>query len=53
VIVGFKKGIKSYKILDPKDKRFILSRDATFDEASMLKPTSSPQVESKTTDRIS
>jgi len=39
VFVGFKRGVKGYKIWDPKDKKFILSRDVTFDEASILKPT--------------
>ena len=39
VFVWFKKEVKGYKIWDPKDKKFILSRDVTFDEASMLKPT--------------
>ena len=32
--------------MDPKDKKIVLSRDVTFDEASMIKPTSSQQVES-------
>ena len=45
VFVGFKKGVKGYKIWDPKDKKFVLSRDVTFDEASMLKPKISQQVE--------
>ena len=39
VFIGFKKGIKGYKFWGPKDKKFILSRDVTFDEASMVKPT--------------
>jgi len=33
VFVGFKRGIKGYKIWDPKDRKFVLSRDVTFDEA--------------------
>jgi len=37
VFVRFKKGVKGNKIWDPKDKKFILSRDVTFDEVSMLK----------------
>jgi len=41
VFVRFKKGVKCYKIWDPKDKKFILSRDIMFDEALMLKPTNS------------
>ena len=48
-----KKSIKGYKIWDPREKKFILSRDVTFDEASMMKPTNSQQVESETTDMIS
>ena len=39
VFVGFKRGINSYKIWDPKDRKFVLSIDVTFDKASMLKPT--------------
>jgi len=33
--MDFKKGVKGYKIWDLKDKKIILSRDITFDEASM------------------
>ena len=39
VFVGFMKGIKCYKIWDSKNKKFILSRDVMFDEASTLKST--------------
>jgi len=53
VFIGFKKGVKCYKIWDPKDKKFILSRDITFDEASMVKPTSYQLVESEKTKGIS
>jgi len=35
--------------LGPKDKKFILTRDVTFDEVSILKPTISQQVESDAT----
>jgi len=38
VFVGFKRGIKGYKIWDPKNRKFVLSRNVTFNEASMLKP---------------
>ena len=38
LFVGFKKGIKGFKIWDPTDRKFLFSRDVTFDEASMLKP---------------
>jgi len=53
VFVGFKRGVKGYKIWDPKDKRFFLSKDVTFDEASMLKPTISQQVEIEKTKGVS
>jgi len=53
VFDGFKKDVKGYKIWDSKDKMFILNRNVMFDEASMMKPTDSQQVESETTDRIS
>ena len=49
VFLGFKKGVKGNKIWDSKNKKFILSRDVTFDEASMVKPTNSQQVESHLT----
>ena len=47
VFIGLKKRVKSYKIWDPKDRKFILSRDVMFDEASMMKPTNSQQVKSQ------
>ena len=54
VFVRFKKGVKGYKIWDPKDKKFILSRDVMFDdEASMLKPTISQQMKIEKTKGIS
>jgi len=49
----FKRGNKGYKIWDPKDKKTILSRNVIFDEASIVKPTDSQQVESKKTTKIS
>ena len=53
VFVRFKKGVKSYKIWDPNDIKIILSKDVIFDEASMMKPEDSQQVESKKTEEIS
>ena len=47
VFEGFKKGIKGYKIRDLKDKKFILSKDVTFDEASMVKPINSQQMKNE------
>ena len=38
VFVGFKRGIKGYR-------KFVLSRDVTFEEAIMLKPRISQKVE--------
>ena len=51
--MGFKKGMKDYKIWDPKDKKIILRRDVIFNEASMVKPINSLQVESEKINRIS
>ena len=53
LFIGYKKDVKGNKIWYLKNKKFTLSKDVTFDEASMMKPTSSQQVESETTDRIS
>ena len=50
VFIEFKKGIKGYKIWDPKEKKFILSRDVMFDEGSMANFL---QVESEKTKGIS
>ena len=52
MFIRFKKGVKDYKIWDPKDRKFILSRDVTFDDSSMVKPTNTQQVESQTTNMI-
>ena len=53
VFVSFKKGIKGFKIWDPTDRKFLFSRDVTFDEASMLKPKVSQQVETSKTKNVS
>jgi len=51
VFVGFKKRVKGYKIWDPKDRKFILSRDVMFNEAS-FEAINSQQVESRTANII-
>ncbi|KAH9682404.1 hypothetical protein KPL71_027339 [Citrus sinensis] len=48
IFVGFKGGVKGFKFWDLEDKKFMCSRDVTFDEASMIKALSSQQVENKT-----
>ncbi|KAH9662850.1 hypothetical protein KPL70_019489 [Citrus sinensis] len=50
IFVGFKGGVKCFKLWDLEDKKFVCSRDVTFDEASMIKASSSQQVENKTTE---
>jgi len=46
VFLGFKKGVKGYKLWDSEDRKIILSIDVTFVESSMFKTSSSQQVES-------
>ena len=53
IFVRFKRGIKGYKLWDLVDKKIVLSRDITFDDASILKLPSSHQVESDPTEEIS
>ncbi|KAH9718032.1 Integrase catalytic domain-containing protein [Citrus sinensis] len=48
IFVGFKGGVKGFKLWDLEDKKFVCSRDVTFDEASIMKASSSQQVENKT-----
>ena len=48
IFVGFKGGVKGFKLWDLKDKKFVCSRDVTFDEVSMMKALSSQQLENKT-----
>ncbi|KAH9688421.1 hypothetical protein KPL70_015118 [Citrus sinensis] len=48
IFVGFKGGVKGFKLWDLGDKKFVCSKDVTFDEASMMKASSSQQVENKT-----
>ncbi|KAH9689127.1 hypothetical protein KPL70_015374 [Citrus sinensis] len=40
-------GVKGFKLWDLEDKKFVCSRDVTFDEASMMKALSSQQMENK------
>ncbi|KAH9793297.1 hypothetical protein KPL71_004477 [Citrus sinensis] len=48
IFMGFKGGVKGFKLWDLEDKKFVCSRDVTFDEVSMMKTSSSQQVENKT-----
>ncbi|KAH9800316.1 Histidinol dehydrogenase [Citrus sinensis] len=48
IFVEFKGGVKSFKFWDLEDKKFVCSRDVIFNEASMMKSSSSQQVENKT-----
>ncbi|KAH9768967.1 Integrase catalytic domain-containing protein [Citrus sinensis] len=50
IFMGFKGGVKGLKLWDLEDKKFVCSRDVTFDEALMIKASSSQQVENKTTE---
>ena len=52
VFVGFKRGTKGFKIWDQTDNKFILSRDVTFNEASLMKPTVSQLVETSKTKEL-
>ena len=53
VFLGFKRGVKGYKLWDYEDWKIVLSRNVTFDESSMVKTSSSQQVESGQTKGIS
>ena len=46
MFLGFKKRVKDYKLWNPKDKKIVVSRDVTFNEASMMVSKSSRQVKS-------
>ncbi|KAH9669389.1 Integrase catalytic domain-containing protein [Citrus sinensis] len=48
IFVGFKGVVKGFKFWDLKDKKFVCSRDVTFNETSMMKASSSQQMENKT-----
>ncbi|KAG9454908.1 hypothetical protein H6P81_007812 [Aristolochia fimbriata] len=37
IFVGYQKGVKGYRLWDPLLKKFEISRDVVFDEASLLK----------------
>jgi len=49
VFLGYKEDLKGYKLWDPKNKEFVSSRHVTLDEASIVKPTVSRQVEMRKT----
>ncbi|KAL0371815.1 UNVERIFIED_CONTAM: hypothetical protein Scaly_0863100 [Sesamum calycinum] len=36
IFLGYKKGVKGYKFWDPAARKMVISRDAVFDEQSML-----------------
>ena len=36
IFVGYSKGVKGFKFWDPISKNIVMSRDAMFDEKSML-----------------
>ncbi|KAH9717295.1 hypothetical protein KPL71_021764 [Citrus sinensis] len=40
IFAGFKGGVKGFKLWDLEDKKFVCSRDVTFNEASMMKVNS-------------
>ncbi|KAL0301598.1 UNVERIFIED_CONTAM: hypothetical protein Sradi_6436600 [Sesamum radiatum] len=35
IFLGYKKGVKGYKVWDPAARKMVISRDAVFDEQSM------------------
>ncbi len=41
IFLGYEKGVKGYKLWDPKANKVVISRDVVFDEKSMLKSTQS------------
>ena len=45
VFLRYKADLKGYKLCDPKNKEFISSKHVTLNEASMVKPIVSQQVE--------
>ena len=49
VFLGYKEDLKGYKLWDSKNKECVSSRHVTLDEASMVKPTVSQQVETMKT----
>ncbi|KAK8914074.1 hypothetical protein KSP39_PZI023741 [Platanthera zijinensis] len=46
IFIGFRHEVKGYKMHDEAVRKIVISRDVTFDEASLLKPRDSEQVES-------
>ena len=48
-----KRNLKGYKLLDSENKKIVLSGYVTFDEASLLKPIVSQQMERMKTKDIS
>jgi len=45
VFLGYKEDLKGYKLWDLKNKEFVSSRHVTLDEASIVKPIVSQQVD--------
>jgi len=53
IFLGYKEDLKGYKLWDPKNREFISNRHVTLDEASVMKPTISRQVEIRKTKGVS
>lgn len=45
----FNRGVKGYKLWDSEDRKMVLRRDATFDEAFMMKSPSFQHVDNSQT----
>ena len=39
IFLGYPKGVKGFKLWDPKANKVVISRDVVFDEKSMLEST--------------
>jgi hypothetical protein len=39
IFLGYEKGVKGYKLWDPKENKVVINRDVVFDENSMLRST--------------
>ena len=52
IFLGYKSGVKDYKLWCPKTKKFVISKDVIFDESSMIQALAPKESSVETMQRV-